>query len=117
VILYQMLTGELPFRGTQRMLLHQVLHDDPKAPRSLNDAVPRDLQTVTLKAMAKEPGRRYATAREMAADLRRWVDGEPVLGRAAGRGVGGRRRRWWRSAPWRRWRWSGWRSGRPTTPT
>jgi serine/threonine protein kinase len=55
VVLYQLLTGELPFRGTQRMLLHQVLHDEPRPPRSLNDRIPRDLDTVCLKAMAKEP--------------------------------------------------------------
>src|SRR5207248_5282094 len=42
-VLYQLLTGELPFRGNARMLLHQVLHDDPKPPRALNDRVPRDL--------------------------------------------------------------------------
>src|SRR5262249_59985387 len=58
VVLYQLLTGELPFRGTPRMLLHQVLHDEPRSPRSLNDHIPRDLETITLKAMAKEPARR-----------------------------------------------------------
>src|SRR5205085_9710922 len=52
VILYQLLTGELPFRGTPRMLLHQVLHDDPRRPRSLNDQIPRDLETVCVKALA-----------------------------------------------------------------
>src|SRR5262249_30329867 len=45
VVLYQLLTGELPFRGTQRMLLHQVIHDEPNGPRSLNDRIPRDLET------------------------------------------------------------------------
>ena len=54
VILFQMLSGELPFRGTPRMLLHQVLNDEPRSPRSLNDRIPRDLETITLKAMAKE---------------------------------------------------------------
>src|SRR5262249_2738015 len=44
VILYQLLTGELPFRGTPRMLLHQVLNDEPRPPRSLEDAIPRDLE-------------------------------------------------------------------------
>ena len=63
VILYELLTGELPFRGNARMLLHQVLHDEPRPPRSLNDRIPRDLETICLKAMAKEPARRYATAR------------------------------------------------------
>lgn len=81
VILYQLLTGELPFRGTTRMLLHQVLHDEPRRLRSLNDDVPRDLETICLKAMSKEPPRRYATAGELAADLRRYLAGEPILAR------------------------------------
>src|SRR5262249_26542218 len=85
VVLFQVLTGELPFRGTMRILLHQVLHDEPRAPRSLNDHIPRNLETICLKAMAKEPGRRYASARELADDLRRWLKGEPILARPVGR--------------------------------
>lgn len=85
VILYQLLTGELPFRGNTRMLLHQVLHDDPKPPRTLNDRLPRDLETICLKAMAKEPARRYTTAGELAADLRRFLAGEAILARPVGR--------------------------------
>jgi formylglycine-generating enzyme required for sulfatase activity/tRNA A-37 threonylcarbamoyl transferase component Bud32 len=85
VILYQLLTGELPFRGNTRMLLHQVLHDDPKPPRTLNDRLPRDLETICLKAMAKEPARRYATAGELATDLRRFLAGEAILARPVGR--------------------------------
>jgi serine/threonine protein kinase len=84
VVLYQLLTGELPFRGTQRMLLHQVLHDEPRRPRSLNEHIPRDLETICLKAMAKEPARRYAAARELADDMRRWLAGEPIHARPAG---------------------------------
>jgi tRNA A-37 threonylcarbamoyl transferase component Bud32 len=85
VILYQLLTGELPFRGNARMLLHQVLHDDPRPPRSLNDRLPRDLETICLRAIAKEPGRRYATAAELAADLGRFLKGEPIVARPVGR--------------------------------
>jgi WD40 repeat protein/tRNA A-37 threonylcarbamoyl transferase component Bud32 len=97
VVLYELLTGELPFRGNQRMLLHQVLHDEPRPPRSLNDRVPRDLETVCLKAMAKAPGRRYASAANMADDLRRWLNGEPVRARPVGRGE--RVARWARRHP------------------
>jgi WD40 repeat protein/tRNA A-37 threonylcarbamoyl transferase component Bud32 len=81
VIFYRLLTGELPFRGNARMLLHQVLNDDPKPPRSLNDEVPRDLETICLKAMAKETERRYASASDLADDLHRWLIGEPIQAR------------------------------------
>jgi tRNA A-37 threonylcarbamoyl transferase component Bud32 len=96
-VLYQLLTGELPFRGNKRMLLHQVLHDEPRPPRQLNDKIPRDLETVCLKAMAKEPGRRYQTAGELAADLRRFLAGEPVRARRVG--SLGRAWRWVRRNP------------------
>src|SRR5262249_17237335 len=66
-------------------LLVQVIQDEPRPPRRLNDAVPRDLETVCLKAMAKEPSRRYQSAGELADDLRRWLKGEPVRARPAGR--------------------------------
>src|SRR5262249_6898936 len=81
VVLYQLLTGELPFRGTQRMLLHQVLNDEPRPPRSLNDRIPRVRETIGLKAMAKEPARRYQTARDFADDPRHWLQGEPIQAR------------------------------------
>jgi serine/threonine protein kinase len=99
VILYLLLTGELPFRGTQRMLIHQVIHDDPRPPRKLNDRIPRDLETIALKAMAKEPGKRYATARELADDLSRWTANEPIHARPAGRIEKGMR--WCRRNPYR----------------
>jgi serine/threonine protein kinase len=85
VILYELLAGELPFRGNARMLLHQVLHDEPKRPRALNDHIPRDSETICLKAMAKEAGKRYATAGAMAEDLRRYLKGEPIKARPVGR--------------------------------
>ncbi len=81
VILYQMITGELPFRGTPRVLIHQVLNDEPRAPRSLNDRVPHDLETICLKAMDKEPARRYAQADVLAEDLRRFLRGDPIEAR------------------------------------
>lgn len=84
VILYELLTGELPFRGNTRMLLHQVLNDEPRSLRSLNDRIPRDLETICLKAMAKEPSRRYQSAAGLANDLTRWLSGEPILARPVG---------------------------------
>lgn len=84
VILYELLTGELPFRGVARMVLQQILNDEPRSPRKLNDKIPRDLETIALKCLAKEPGRRYATGAALAADLRRHLDGVPILARPVG---------------------------------
>jgi len=81
VILYELLTQERPFQGNRRMLILQVLEDEPRPPRQLNEKIPRDLETICLKAMAKDPSRRYATAQELADDLRRTLTGEPVRAR------------------------------------
>ncbi len=86
VVLYELLTGERPFRGNRRMLLLQVLDDEPRPPRRLNDRIPRDLENICLKAMAKTPGRRYTAATDFADDLRRFARGEPVRARPAGWG-------------------------------
>ena len=56
VILFELLTGELPFRGNQRMLLHQVIHDEPPSPRKLNQSVPRDLEDDLSEMPGEEPG-------------------------------------------------------------
>src|SRR6516165_1250883 len=94
VILYQMLVGELPFRGSKNMILHQVLQEEPRAPRKINDKVPRDLETICLKALAKVPAQRYGTARELADDLRRFLKNEPIQARPI--------RGWERAVKWAR---------------
>src|SRR5262249_14373032 len=85
VALEEVRRGGGPSGGPGQMLLPRVLHDEPRPPRRLNDKVPRDLETICLKAMAKAPARRYATAQELADDLRRWLNGEPIRARPVGR--------------------------------
>jgi WD40 repeat protein len=85
VVLYELLCGELPFRGSKLMMLTQVISDDPKSPRRLNDRIPRDLETVCLKCLRKEPPQRYASAADLAADLRRFLNAEPIQARPVGR--------------------------------
>ncbi len=97
VILYELLTGERPFQGNRRMLLLQVLEDEPRSPRQLNDRIPHDLETICLKAMAKAPARRYQTSREFAEDLHRFLTKEPI--RARPEGYGERLWRWCRRYP------------------
>lgn len=84
VILYQVLTHELPFRGSKAFILHQVLREDPRPPRKINDKIPRDLETICLKCLAKAPAARYESAHELALDLRRFLKGEPIKARPAG---------------------------------
>jgi tetratricopeptide (TPR) repeat protein len=85
VILFLLLTGELPFRGNARMLVHQVIHDEPPSPRKLNGNVPRDVETITLKCLEKTAGRRYESAASLADDLRRFLAGEPIQARPTSR--------------------------------
>jgi serine/threonine protein kinase len=84
VIFYELLCGELPFRGSKLMLLDQVQWEEPRPPRRLNDKIPRDLETICLKALAKEPQRRYQRALEFGEDLRRFLRGEPIQARPVG---------------------------------
>jgi tetratricopeptide (TPR) repeat protein/tRNA A-37 threonylcarbamoyl transferase component Bud32 len=97
VMKYEMLTGELPFRGSKQMVLDQVLHEEPRLPRRVNDKVPRDLETVCLKCLQKEPAKRYASAQDLAGDLRRFLAGEPIWARPVGSGE--RIVRWCRRKP------------------
>ncbi|MBM4091917.1 MAG: hypothetical protein FJ276_21175 [Planctomycetes bacterium] len=85
VILFEMLTGGLPFRGDKRMLLLQIMHDEPPALRRLNSRIPRDIETICLKCLQKEPAQRYDSARLLADDLRRFLAGQPIQARPVSR--------------------------------
>ncbi|MEK7866532.1 MAG: serine/threonine-protein kinase, partial [Planctomycetota bacterium] len=83
--LYHALTGRPPFTGpTLTYLLDAVRRDDPVPPRKLNPAVPRDLDTLCLACLAKDPSRRYKTAEDLAEDCRRFLAGESLLARPPG---------------------------------
>ena len=78
VLLYQLLTGEPPFRGNIRMLLHQVLNEQPPSVRERNPSVPEDLEIAVMKCLAKSPSDRFTTAEELGHNLRCWLEGKPI---------------------------------------
>lgn len=84
VVLYEMITGERPFRGDRRELLMQVMEDDPRPPRRIRPEIPRDPEIICLQAMSKSPSRRYQSGLEMEADLRRFLEGRQTLARPIG---------------------------------
>ncbi len=91
--LYELLTLRPAFEAaTRAKLIEQVIHDPPPSPRKLDPRVPRDLETIVLKAIAKEPGERYATAEALAADLENFLADRPIVARRSG-------------LPERAWRW------------
>ena len=93
VMLYEMITSELPFQADDKISLREAIqHKDPKAPRAIRPKIPRDLETICLKALEKQPERRYRTAAELSVDLRRFLDSEPILARRP-------------KLPERTWRW------------
>jgi formylglycine-generating enzyme required for sulfatase activity len=83
-LLYECLTGRPPFAGPQHVVLVSVLNDEPVPPSRLGAKVPADLETICLKCLRKEPARRYASAEELANDLRRLQAGEPIRARPVG---------------------------------
>ena len=85
VTFYEALTGTVPFHGVPHMVFQQVLTEEPRSARLLNDKIPRDLETICQKAMAKEPSKRYQTALEIADDLRRWQRGLAIHARPISR--------------------------------
>lgn len=100
VTLYEMLTYQRPFRGdTYEQVINQILKRDPRPPRKIDPRTPQDLETICLRAMEKEPHRRFPTASEMARDLRRYAEGFPIASRPLG--PVGKALRWVRRRPWR----------------
>jgi serine/threonine protein kinase/Tfp pilus assembly protein PilF len=87
IILYQMLAGRTPFYDTGGAIeiMHRVVHEEPKPPRADDAKVPRDLQTICMKCLQKQPDKRYTTAAELADDLDAFLDKRPISARPTGK--------------------------------
>ncbi|MBM4089242.1 MAG: hypothetical protein FJ276_07405 [Planctomycetes bacterium] len=81
IVLYELITDVRPFRAERTVMLEQIRHTDPRAPRKLNRGIPRDLETICLHALEKEPARRYQSAAAMADDLESFLAGKEIAAR------------------------------------
>ena len=98
VLLYVVATGRPPFAGaSSAALLREIVERDPPPPRLVQPAIPRDLETIILHCLEKVPARRYPSAAALEADLRRFLDGQPILARPASRAE--KTLRWCRRRP------------------
>lgn len=93
IVLYELLTGKRPFNGPPQVVIYNLTHQEPPPPSSINPIIPRDLETICLKAIAKQPAGRYADCEALAEDLRRFLDDENITARRL-------------SLAQRAWRWS-----------
>ena len=84
VILYELLTGRRPFEGDIQSVLNQQMNVEPRSPRSHVQGIPRDLETICLKCLQKDPKKRYPTADALGRDLVSYLDGKPIAARPVG---------------------------------
>ncbi|MCZ2075589.1 MAG: protein kinase, partial [Bryobacterales bacterium] len=84
VVLYELICGQTPFSGPPGLVISLVLHEEPPRPRSVDPRIPKDLETICLKAMSKDRQHRYESCGAMAEELRRFRAGEPILARPIG---------------------------------
>jgi len=97
VVLYELLTGERPFEGPPDLVISLVKTTEPEAPRAIDRAITKDLETICLKGMQKESSARYSSCGAMGEDLRRWLENEPIAARRLSRTT--RTLRWCRRNP------------------
>jgi WD40 repeat protein/serine/threonine protein kinase len=97
VILFEMLTEYRPLRGNARAIIHKKLYEDPPSPRRLVPSLPKDLETICLKCLEREPAKRYASAADLADELDRFAQGIPIKARPVSRGE--KAWRWCRRKP------------------